>query len=109
MEGIFRVIPTLENLFTDGIGITHRHGYATHGTWGKCHALLQNAFSSVASFTVRALVLCPLEKFRYSSSPLAVGDISGIYDLKRFPRSKRKIRELLGMNRGGRSKETMSY
>lgn len=78
MDGIFRVIPTLEKLFTDGIGIAHRHGYATRGTWGKCHALLQNAFSSVTSFTVRALFLCSLEKFRYSSSPFAVRDISGI-------------------------------
>lgn len=82
MDRIFRVIPTLEKLFTDGIGIAHRHGHAIRGTWGKCHALLQNAFSSMASFTVRALFLCSLEEFGYPSLPFADGDISGIYDLK---------------------------
>lgn len=82
MDAIFRLIPTLENLFTDGIGIAHRHEHAVRGAWGKCHALLQNVFSSVASFTVRTLFLCSLEEFAYPSLTFADGDISGIYDLK---------------------------
>lgn len=52
---------------TDGLGVVHSHGHVmTWGAWGKCHALLQNIFSSTVHSTIRDLFLCPVEAFRYS-------------------------------------------
>lgn len=58
MDGIFWITTTLEKVFTDGIGMAHRHGHVTWAGWRKCHALLQNVISSVVSSTIRALFLC---------------------------------------------------